>query len=966
MRRRLVCCGTRRPGTTGLLATRSGARDNVRGDAMTDTKPRDQAGSSTSEALPFWHTVPGADVVRMLDTHAEAGLTGVVARERLAHYGPNELAERGRKSIWRMLWEQLTATLVVVLIVAAVVSAALGDVTDTIAILAIVVLNTVLGLVHEHRAERAMALLKRLAVPIVRVRRGGQVLEVPSRDLVPGDIVLLEAGNVVPADCRLLECANLRAEEASLTGESEPVDKVCQAIDEVELPLGDRRNMTYMGTVITYGRGQAVVVATGMATELGRIADLIQTVERESTPLQKRLDRLGRVLAVIAVVLVSVIFVEGLVRGVDLKTMFLTAVSMAVAAVPEGLPAVVTIALALGAQRMLKRNVLIRKLPAVETLGSVTVICSDKTGTLTENRMTVTVLDVAGERLDVTEMLHRSSPAVDLEPGRSTVPDDSPALTLLLAGGALCNDAVLTAQADQPGHFHTLGDPTEGALVVAAARFHLRKPDLDLLFPRVAEAPFDSDRKRMTTVHEMPATPLPAARGLEWLWGHGPLLAPHRYVAVTKGAVEPLLGVTTGVWVGDGPQPYDAAWRARIKQAHDRLAQDGMRVLGLALRVIDARPAGDVADLERDLVFVGLIGMTDPPRPEVKAAVETCRQAGIRPVMITGDHPLTARHVARQLGIGTEEAHITTGQDMMRLSDEDLRAAVEDSAVFARVSPEHKLRIVQALQTNGGVVAMTGDGVNDAPALRQADIGVAMGMTGTEVSKEASDMVLRDDNFATIVAAVEEGRVIYDNIRKFITYLLSSNSGELWVMLAAPFLGLPLPLLPLQILWINLVTDGLPALALSVEPPERHTMQRPPISPQESILGRGLLSRVIWGGMVLGMTPLAMGYYFNQIGHEGWQTMVFTTLTLSQLALVLSLRSERDSLFKIGFFSNTPLLFIVAFTFLLQMMVTYVPFWQRVLKTHPLTALELLISLGLALAPFVVDEIRKAVVRRRP
>ncbi len=932
---------------------------------MGEPDPRNRAGNGTSEATIPWHTLPWPEVVRKLGTSARDGLTSAAARERLAQYGPNQLAERGGKSMWRSLWEQLTATLIVVLVVAAVVSAGLGDFADAAAILVIVVLNTVLGLFHEQRAERAMAMLKRMAVPIVRARRDGAVVELPSRDLVPGDIVLLEAGDVMPADCRLFECANLRAEEASLTGESEPVDKVCEAIDDAEAALGDRRNMVYMGTVVTYGRGQAVVVATAMATELGRIADLIQTVERESTPLQKRLDRLGRFLAILALVLVTVIFAEGLATGGDLKTMFLTAVSMAVAAVPEGLPAVVTIALALGAQRMLKRNVLIRKLPAVETLGSVTVICSDKTGTLTENRMTVTVLDVAGKRLDVIESLHRAEPAVDLEPGLASVPEDRPALTLLLAGGALCNDAVLTAQADQPGHFHTLGDPTEGALVVAAAKFHLRKPDLDLLFPRVAEAPFDSDRKRMTTVHEMPATPLPAARGLEWLWGQGPLLAARRYIAVTKGAVEPLLGVTSDVWADDRPQPFNAAWRARIKQAHDQLAQDGMRVLGLAFRVLNARPAGDAVELERDLVFVGLIGMTDPPRPEVKAAVATCRQAGIRPVMITGDHPLTARHVASQLGIGGEDARITTGQDMARLSDEELRRVVEDSAVFARVSPEHKLRIVQALQTNGGIVAMTGDGVNDAPALRRADIGVAMGITGTEVSKEASDMVLRDDNFATIVAAVEEGRVIYDNIRKFITYLLSSNSGELWLMIAAPFLGLPLPLLPLQILWINLVTDGLPALALSVEPPEPHTMQRPPITPTESILGRGLLGRVVWGGLVLGFTPLAMGVYFNQIGHEGWRTMVFTTLTLSQLALVLSLRSERDSFFKIGPFSNAPLLFIVAFTFLLQMMVTYVPFWQRVLKTHPLTGVELGISLAAAMVPFVVDEIRKWVVRRR-
>ena len=915
--------------------------------------------------VPFWYALPGSEVVRTLGTSIDAGLTSGAARDRLAQHGPNELTHRDQKSIWRMVWEQLSATLVVVLIIAAVVSAVLGDFTDATAILAIVVLNTLLGLVHEHRAERAMATLKRMAVPMVRARRDGRVIEIPSRDLVPGDIILLEAGNVVPADCRLLECSNFRAQEASLTGESEPVEKTCQPLPDSERALGDRLNMVYMGTIVTYGRGQAVAVATGMHTELGRIAYLIQTVQREATPLQKRLDQLGRALAAIALVLVAIIFAGGLIRGEGLQMMFLTAVSMAVAAVPEGLPAVVTIALALGAQRMLKRQVLIRKLPTVETLGSITVICSDKTGTLTENRMTVTVLNVAGERLNITEALHQASPAVDLEPGQANVPNDHPALTMLLAGGALCNDAVLAAQPDQPGHFHTLGDPTEGALVAAAAKFHLRKPDLDLLFPRVAEVPFDSDRKRMTTVHEMPAAPPPAVPGLEPLWGLDLLSATHRLISVTKGAVEPLLQVTASVWADDRLQPFTPDWRTRIMKAHDRLAQDGMRMLGLAFRVVEGVPEDGPGELEREMVFVGLIGMTDPPRQEVRAAVTTCRQAGIRPLMITGDHPLTARHVARQLGIGDDEARITTGPEVARLSDEELRRTVQRTAVFARVSPEHKLRIVQALQTNGDVVAMTGDGVNDAPALRRADIGVAMGITGTEVSKEAADMVLRDDNFATIVAAVEEGRVIYDNIRKFIKYLLSSNSGELWVMLIAPFLGLPLPLLPLQILWINLVTDGLPALALAVEPPERHAMQRPPVPAKESILGRGLLPQVIWGGLVLGLTPLAMGYYFHQIGHEGWRTMVFTTLTLSQLAVVLSFRSERDSFFSIGPLTNAALLFIVAFTVLLQMMVTYMPFWQRVLKTHPLSGVEMGVSLALATVPFWVDELRKWVVRRR-
>ncbi|MCX6545707.1 MAG: cation-translocating P-type ATPase [Acidobacteria bacterium] len=912
-----------------------------------------------------WHTRSAADVLTALHTTAEAGLSSDAVARLAGEHGPNELTERDRKSAWRMLWEQLSSTIVALLIAAAIVSAALGDLKDAIAIAIIVVLNSVLGLFHEHRAERAMAMLKRLAVPIVKVRRDSRVQEVPSRDLVPGDIVLLEAGNLVPADCRVLESANLRLQEAALTGESEPVEKSHDALAGPDLPIGDRLNMVYMGTSVAYGRGVVVVAETGMRTELGRIADLIQSVDREPTPLQRRLDQLGRVLAGLAVALVGVIFASGLLRGEPLELMFLTAVSMAVAAVPEGLPAVVTIALALGAQRMLKRKVVIRKLLAVETLGSVTVICSDKTGTLTENRMTVTVLDVAGRRLDVAETLHGAAPAGDLEPGRAAVPDDDSGLTVLLTGAALCNDAVLVPQADQPAHFHTIGDPTEGALVVAAARFRLGKPQLDLLFPRVAEAPFSSDRKRMTTIHEMPQTPAGAAPGLEPLWSCGHVLAPRRWIAFTKGAVEPLLQVSSSIWVNSEVRPIDEGWRARVMRGHDALAHDGMRMLGVAFRILTEPAVDDPSSAERDLVFVGLAGMNDPPRPEVKDAVATCRLAGIRPVMITGDHPLTARYIAAQLGIDGHDAVVVTGQDLARLSDDELQTIVGETTVFARVSPEHKLRIVQALQAQGEVVAMTGDGVNDAPALRRADIGVAMGITGTEVSKEAADMVLSDDNFATIVSAVEEGRVIYDNIRKFIKYLLTSNTGELWVMLLAPLLGMPLPLLPLQILWINLVTDGLPALALSVEPAEAHTMRRAPVSPTENILGRGLLWQIAWGGLVVGLTPLAMGYYFFSIGDSGWQTMVFTTLTLSQLAYVLAVRSSRDSFFRIGALTNTPLALTVVFTFMLQVMVTYVPFWQDLLKTHPLTPGDLGVSLAVATLPFWAEELYKWIRRRR-
>ena len=845
--------------------------------------------------------------------------------------------------------------MVVILIVAAVVSGALGDWKDAIAILAIVVLNAVLGFSQEFRAEKAMAALKQLAVPTVKVRRDGHVIEISARDLVPGDVVLLEAGALVPADGRLLESFNLRVDEAALTGESEPVEKHTRALDRAELPVGDRLNMVYMGTIVTYGRGAAIITETGMNTELGRIAELIQTVERESTPLQRRLEQLGRGLAVAALVIVAVVFVLGLLRGEDWQLMLLTAISMAVAAVPEGLPAVVTIALALGAQRMLKRQALIRKLPAVETLGSVTVICSDKTGTLTENRMTVTVLDVLGETQQVDTLLRKGVPVADVE----CLPGERPpvrSLALLTKAAALSNDAMLESTAD--GGYQAVGDPTEGALVVAAAELGLVKADLDTRWPRIAEVPFTSERKRMTTVHRVGVAP----ELTDAPWCYGPL------VAFAKGAVDSLLEISDRVWTGDEDVPLTEEMKARIVAANDQLAGQGQRVLGVAFRPLDEMPgeapdrAFDEAALEQEMTFIGLVAMIDPPRPEVREAVATAKTAGIRPVMITGDHPLTARQIAWELDIATDGQPLT-GRDLAQMTVDDLEEVVEEVAVYARVSPEHKLKIVQALQDRGQIVAMTGDGVNDAPALKKADIGVAMGITGTDVSKEAADMVLLDDNFATIVAAVKEGRTIYDNIRKFIKYTLTSNAGEIWVMLLAPLAGMPLPLLPLQILWINLVTDGLPGLALGVEPPERDTMRRPPHDPQENIFGRGLGRHVAWVGLLMGLVSLGMGYWTWRTGWDNWQTRIFTTVTLSQMGHALAVRS-RDSLFKVGLLSNKALLGAVLLTFVLQMAVVYVPFLQNLFKTDALSLGELLLSLVLSTVVFWGVELEKWLMRR--
>jgi len=937
-----------------------------------------------------WYKLSPEQTLTQLKSDAQRGLESSEAKNRLDQYGLNELVERGVKSPWRILLEQFTETMVVVLMIAALISVLLGEFQDAIVVLIIVVLNAILGFRQEYQAEQAMAALKKLAIPTVRVKRGGHIQEISAVNLVPGDTVILEAGNLVPADCRILESVNLSVQEAALTGESEPVEKIVDLVSQAtehqtqDLPLGDRRNCLYMGTVITYGRGQAVVTETGMNTELGSIAELMQSAGQEPTPLQRRLTQLGKGLALAALVLVGIVFLIGLFRGEEIKLLFLTSISIAVAAIPEGLPAVVTIALALGARRMLKRNALIRKLPAVEALGSVTVICSDKTGTLTENRMTVTVLDVANNRIDLTgeevnlPMRDRYSLCIGSEPTpeQQAALRTSPALALLLVGGALCNDAILECE-DEGRNYKIIGDPTEGALAVAAARMGLSKEMLEVYFPRQSEIPFDSERKRMTTVHELPSSidSLPTSLQNAWDWGQWAVLGGTNSIALVKGAADNLLEISNQVWAVDQVEPLTTDWRNRIEAANASLANQGMRVMGVAYRILDSVPNEEkrkahegigtkAKNLEQDLVFIGLLGMIDPARSEVKEAINTCRLAGIRPVMITGDHPLTASFIARELDL-KGEGEVSTGQELERLSDQELEKLVLTTSVYARVSPEHKLRIVQALQEQRQIVAMTGDGVNDAPALKKADIGVAMGITGTDVSKEASDMVLLDDNFATIVLAVREGRIIYDNIRKFIQYTLTSNAGEILVVLLAPFLGMPLPLLPIQILWINLVTDGLPGLALGVEIGERNTMRRPPYPPNENVFARGLTANVIGFGLLMGLVSLGVGFWFWRIGSPHWQTMVFSTLTLSEMGYVMAIRSTRDSLFSIGLFSNKALLGAVALTTLLQFTVVYIPFLQSIFNTTTLPLKELSICLGLSTFLFVVVEFQKWLIRNK-
>jgi Ca2+-transporting ATPase len=861
-----------------------------------------------------WHCLSVAEVAGELATSPRTGLPATEAASRLARYGPNAIAEGEKRKPLRMLFDQFTDFMIIVLLAAAVISGFIGEVIDTIAILVIVVMNGTIGFVQEYRAEKAMAALKKLAAATARVLRDGALTEVSAADLVPGDVVVLEAGNIVPADLRIVESVVLRAEEAALTGESVPVEKRAEAVEGADVAVGDRRSMAYKGTTIAYGRGRGIVTGTGMQTELGKIAALLAQESDVKTPLQKRLADFGRKLAIAALVLCAIVFLFGVFRGEPIDVMFLTAVSLAVAAIPEALPAVVTISLALGAYKMVRQNALIRRLPAVEALGSVTYICSDKTGTLTQNRMSVEEFWIDGRQF--------RHPAADELRGETA--------RALLSGLALNNDALV------PDGGAATGDPTEIALVVAARNAGYEKAALEAAAPRVAELPFDSDRKLMTTLHR-------EAGGI---------------VAYTKGAPERIVERCTS-----GPAGRFHA--DEVLAVAERMAAEGLRVIGVARRSWDAVP-GELASetLERDLVFLGLVGMIDPPRPEVAEAVRLCQTAGITPVMVTGDHPATARAIAARLGILGADGRVLTGQEMARLSPAELERAVKDVRVYARVDPAQKISIVAALQAKGEFVAMTGDGVNDAPAIKRAEIGVAMGKIGTDVSREASSMVLLDDNFATIVAAVREGRRIYDNIRKFIRFVMGGNSGEIWTIAVATFAGMPLPLLPIHILWINLVTDGLPGLALATERAEREVMSRSPRAPSESIFARGMWQHILWVGLLIGAICLGIQLWATAQGSAAWQTMVFTALTMCQMYHVLAIRSERDSLFTIGVFSNRWLIGAVALTFALQLAVIYTPALNPIFKTEPLTALELAIAILVPALVLVAVELEKLAIRR--
>lgn len=865
------------------------------------------------------------DVCKDLQVDSENGLGSDEARKRFEQYGPNEIAQKKRRTLLQMFFSQFTDFLIIILLAAAVVSILVGEGIDALLIIIIVVLNATLSTIQESKAEKSLQLLKKMAAPMAKVIRDGVVQTISSREIVPGDVVLLETGNYVPADGRLIEAVNLSVSEAALTGESQPVDKIVDAIDKDKLPIGDRLNTVYSGTIVAKGRGKAIVTATGNETELGKIAKMLSEMEEEQTPLQRNLEKLGKQIGIIVLAICAIVFVVGILEGNPLLEMFLTSVSLAVAAVPEGLPAVVTIVLALGMYNMVKRHAVIRRLQAVEALGSVNVICSDKTGTLTKNEMTV-----------VKYYLH---PSIFFE-HKQAAQVKSKSLQLLLTGATLCNDSFITVK---DGTRVTSGDPTEIALAVAALDLGIEKEELEDKMPRIHEIPFDSDRKMMTTVHKDQT----------------------RFVSFTKGAPDIVIRNCTKFMNQNGEiKELSEQDKEIILQHNTKMAQEGLRVLAVAFKELQD---DDFSNLENDMIFLGLMGMIDPPRPEVKDALEKCRTAGIRVIMITGDHKVTAHTIAKELNILDHNDMVLTGSDLIEMDVDKLVQVVEKVKVYARVSPSDKLKIVEALKKQGRIVAMTGDGVNDAPALKKSDIGVAMGITGTDVSKDASDMVLTDDNFASIVAAVEEGRKIFDNIRKVVYYLLSCNISEVATIFISILLRLPLPLIPVQILWMNLVTDGLPALALGVEPAEPDIMKRPPRDPKEGIMSKDVMTSIFIGGILLSALTLFV-YGWALLEHdqiELLRTMVFFTLCTGQLMHAFNSKSLRFSIFKVGIKNNPKLILANLASFAMLIGVIYIPGLQKVFGTTSLTGKQFLVSLFAAVMIVPLYEIVKAVRYRK-
>lgn len=942
-----------------------------------------------------WHSLAMDDVLVRLNA-PPSGLTSEEVAKRQQQYGLNELREKPRPSFFQLVLAQLNNFIVILLIIASIISALLGDWIEAGVIMLIVVLNAALGVVQESKAEEALAALKKMAAPECQVLRDGQRILVPARELVPGDVVFLEAGNFVPADIRLIEAVNLRVEEAALTGESVPVQKNAAIVLDVDASLGDRKNTVFMGTVINYGRGRGIVVSTGMHTQLGMIADMLQAVEDEGTPLQARLDQLGKSLAIAALAICGVVFLLNLFRsgvfsqGFNPETSrlivdsFMIAVGLAIAAVPEGLAAVVTISLALGMREMVRRHALIRRLASVETLGSATVICSDKTGTLTQNVMTVTRLWVDGKVTEVTGSGYDPSGEFYMD-GQKIDLEKYPGITTTLWVGVLNNDAVLEPVNGNNGNtaYRMIGDPTEGAMLIAAAKAGAELDELANAYPRHKEIPFDSGLKRMITVHK-----------IEWIKDGGP--SPfhdqsklNAHAVTVKGAPDMVLQLCSyHQTLDDQVKPLDDRMRQAIRDANDSMTKDALRVLGFAYRLESEIPEELNREFaEQGLIFTGLMGMIDPARPEVKPALEKARGAGLRTIMITGDYPNTGRAVAESIGLLRPGHKVYTGADINDMDDRTLAEEVKITDVFARVSPEHKMRIVDALRANDQVVAMTGDGVNDAPAIKRADIGVAMGITGTDVAKETADMVLTDDNYVSIVAAVEQGRVIYANIRKFVFFLLSSNIAEIMIIFLATLAGLPMPLTVIQLLWLNLLTDGAPALALAMEKGDPDIMSHPPRPKSESIVNSSMRlgmiiqtitqTTAVLGAFLLGLywhldtqmpagaNPLlyVLRHDWTGVDVQTAETMAFVTLSLCELFRAYTVRSERVSIFKLGIFSNKFMQYAVGLSIVLLLLVVNVPFLQPIFNTHFLSGKEWLVVLGLAIIPAISEEITKVYLR---
>lgn len=882
-----------------------------------------------------------------LSVDLKKGLSKDEVHKRLEKYGHNELKEKEKEPIWVKIAKQLKDFLVIILIIASIVSGLVGEISDSIVIIAIVIVNAVLGVVQEGKAEKALEALKKMSAPNARVLRNGHVEIIPAKNLVPGDVVLIEAGDSIPADMRLIESSNLKVEEASLTGESVPTEKDAAKAFDNEVPIGDRVNMAYMSTIVTYGRGKGVVVNTGINTEIGRIAEAIQAFEDETTPLQLKLNELGKWLGVACLVICALVFAIGLVRGGELLEMFLVAVSLAVAAIPEGLPAVVTIVLALGMKRMVQRNAIVRKLLAVETLGCVTVICSDKTGTLTQNEMTVVRAFTGGNVYKVSGQGY--NPAGEYTLGENKIePDSDQSLKLLLMSGVLCNDSTLEQKDGEENLWDIIGDPTEGALVVAGAKAGYQKTKLNEDYNRIEEIPFDSDRKMMTTFHKN--------------------FAAGKIVSFTKGAPDIVLSRCTRIYQNGSVVELTDELRQQIIKTNSAFANEALRVLAFTYREYDALPKEIKPEtIEKDMIFIGLMGMIDPARVEAFEAIKTCKQAGIKPVMITGDHRDTAVAIARDLGLMEENSGVMTGSELDRINDDELYNRVENTSVYARVSPEHKVRIVDMLRRRGHIAAMTGDGVNDAMALKKSDIGVSMGITGTDVAKGTADIILMDDNFATIVSAVEEGRIIYSNIRKFVFFLLSCNIAEILIIFLSILFGMPIPLLPIQLLWLNLVSDSFPALALGTEKGEPDIMKLKPRDSKEPILNKSLISGISVLSIAQTVAVLIAFRWALDTHNQDLQmarTVAFTTLVVVELVMAYSCRSEHYPLVRLGIFTNRSLVWATLLSFVLVVVVLYIPFLQPIFKVSSLGTKEWSMIALLSIIPLLAGEVYKMVTTR--